>query len=305
MRTPFLLSACLALFAAPALSCEGRLVEGADYVAAPICAPEAAQRIVVLDPTYSLGMALELDLPVVGAPMFGMSDAALHEDALARGVADLGAFTEPSLEAIAALRPDLIIGSGMLGEGVQAIASQIAPTVMITAENWKTYYRRLAEATGRANAAEEILGRFEARVEALKPRIPDQTVSVIRITPWDFQVYLDSPQAYAPFLIMRELGVKRPPYETAEGGETMKRPDWEELSGLSGDILLYIVGGSNDSAESGRHEEVTGNPLWKMLPAVEAGRVHRLDPGIWMEFNGAGSANRVLDDIERYIAGGA
>jgi iron complex transport system substrate-binding protein len=303
LRLPALLAACVA-FAAPAVACEGRLVDGPEIVAAPICVPETPERIVVLDPTYSLGMALELGLPVIGAPIFGMSDEALKEKAIAEGVTDLGAFTEPSLETIAALQPDLILGSGMLGEGAQAMASQIAPTVMITSENWKDYYRALARATGRGDAAEELLGGYEARVEALRPRIPDETVSVVRITPWDFQVYLDAPRAYGPFLVMREVGVKRPPYETGQGNETMKRPDWEELSQLTGDILLYIVGGSNDSAESGRHEEVVENPLWKLLPAVEAGEVHRVDPAVWMEFSGVASAHRVLDDIERYVVGG-
>lgn len=283
-------------------ACDGRLVAGPDIIASPICAPEAPERIVILDPTFSLGMALELDLPVVGAPIYGMNDSALLAIAKARGVTDLGAFTEPSLETIVALQPDLIIGSGMLGAGVQAIAAEIAPTVMIAAENWKAYYRRLAEAAGRSDAAEEILGRYEARVEALKPRIPDAAVSVVRITSWDFQVYLDAPQAYGPFLVMRDLGVRRPPYETSTGGATLKRPDWEELSQLTGDILLYIVGGANDSAVSGRHEEVIGNPLWAMLPAVRAGNVHRVDPGTWMEFSGAASAHRVLDDIERFVA---
>ena len=45
-----------------------------------------------------------------------------------------------------------------------------------------------------------------------------------------------------------------------------------------------------------------GNPLWSMLPAVRAGNVHRVDPGTWMEFSGAASAHRVLDDIERFVA---
>ncbi len=73
------------------------------------------------------------------------------------------------------------------------------------------------------------------------------------------------------------------------------------MPALDGDILLYIVGGVNNSATSGRHEEVLANPLWQMLPAVKAGRVHRLDPAIWMEFSGVGSAHRVLDDVERFV----
>ena len=96
--------------------------------------------------------------------------------------------------------------------------------------------------------------------------------------------------------------LRRSPYEvTDDPGLSMKRPDWEELSQLDGDVLLYIVGGTNDSDKDGRHEEVLANPLWQMLPAVKSGNVHRISAATWMEFSGLASANRVLDDIERFV----
>ena len=126
----------------------------------------------------------------------------------------------------------------------------------------------------------------------------------MRNTSWDFQVYLDAPETYAPFRVMQRAGVQRTDYETTDKvGRAMKRPDWEELAELDGEILLYIVGGTNASATDGRHEEVLNHPLWQMLPAVEAGRVHRVDHADWMEFSGLASAHRVLDDLERYVVG--
>nr|WP_255720469.1 ABC transporter substrate-binding protein [Acuticoccus kalidii] len=293
------------VFGGAAAACDGRTVDGPGVIAAPVCVPTSPERIVVLDPTYSLGMALELGLPVVGAPLFGMSDAALKAKAIEAGVTDLGAFTEPSIETIVALQPDLILGSGMLGETAYRILSRIAPTVLVTLEDWKAYETKLAEATGREAAAAALLAEYEARAAGIAERMPkDVTVSSVRITPWDFQVYLDAPAAYAPFAILADVGVERPPWETSEGGETVKRPDWEELGQLTGDVLLYIVGGANDSATSGRHEEVLANPLWQMLPAVRSGNVHRVDVGTWMEFSGVASAHRVLNDIERILIDG-
>lgn len=284
-----------------AKACDGRLIKGPDILGEPVCVPEKAERIVVLDPTFSLGMSLELDLPVVGAPLFGMSDKQLLAEARARSVEDLGAFTEPGIEKIVGLRPDLIIASAWLGPEAHAVASRIAPTVMITANDWKSYYRMIGEISGTIDKVEKALSEYEARAAKLRARMPDVRVSVVRITPWDFQVYLDGPDAYAPFAIMQDAGVKRSEYETRSGGPTVKRPDWEDLAALNGDILLYIVGGANNSDTNGRHDEVIGNPLWKMLPAVAAGKVHRVDAATWMEFSGIASAHRVLDDIERYI----
>ena len=81
------------------------------------------------------------------------------------------------------------------------------------------------------------------------------TVSVLRITPFGFQVYVHGPSSYAPFAVMRDAGVKRPPYETVTDGTILKRPDWEGLSQLTGDVLLYIVGNPYDD-ESDRNSAV-------------------------------------------------
>lgn len=292
--------ALLVTLAPLAQACEGRLIESKDILHSPLCVPADPRRIVVLDPTFSLGMGLELELPLLGAPLAVMSDKALREKALARGVTDLGSFMEPSIERIAALRPDLILGTAQ-AERAYPLLSQLAPTVLISADDWQDCLRLVAEVAGRQARGAHLLDGYRTRVAALKARVPDRSVSIVRITPWDFQVYLDGPKAYGPFAVLRDVGVRRSAYETTKGEETLKRPDWEALAGLDGDTLLYIVGGVNNSAISGRHEEVLANPLWQMLPAVKAGRVHRLDPAVWMEFSGVGSAHRVLDDVERLI----
>lgn len=282
--------------------CDGRLLAQGAFLSPPLCVPAEPKRIIALDPTFSLGMALELGLPVVGAPLFGMSDETLKAKAEAANVTNLGSFVEPSIEKIVALQPDLIIGGGFLGEEVHRMGSQLAPTALITARGWKAFYRTVAEVGGRGDAIETVFADYDRRVAAIRERVPqDLKVSVVRITPWEFQVYLDEPDAYGPFAVLREAGVKRSAFETSESDGEMKRIDFEGLAALDGDILLYIVGGPNDSATSGRHEAVLANPLWKMLPAVKAGRVHRVDEATWMEFSGIGSANRVLDDIETYI----
>lgn len=284
-------------------ACGGRVVEGS-VMGSPICVPSAPNKIISLDPTFSLGMALELGLPIAGAPLQGMSDKALRQKALEAGVVDFGSFMQPSIEMIVGLQPDLIIGSGFLGEEVFKMASSLAPSAFVTAQNWKDYYRTLAEVAGRAEAVGDAFREYDRRLLEIRARVPrDLTVSVVRITPWEFQVYTDAPNAYAPFDILREAGVRRPEFETSTTEGEVKRLDFEGLSGIEGDVLLYIVGGANNSADSGHHEAVLANPLWQMIPAVKAGRVHRVDVATWMEFSGVASANKVLDDIERYVIG--
>lgn len=307
LRFAPLIGLAVALWSSPAIACDGRLIESDAVYAAPLCVPERPQRVVVLDASFGLGIGLDVGLPIVGAPLARMSDADLESRAEAAGAVSLGFVTEPSLETIVALEPDLIlgfVGDPALAAGLHPQLAQLAPTLLYTDVDWREFYFLLAGLTGRTAEVEARFAEFDARLDALRARMPaDLEVSVLRITSWDFQVYLDAPVTYAPFALMQAAGVRRTAYETTDDpGLSMKRPDWEELAALDGDVLLYIVGGTNDSDKDGRLEEVLADPLWQMLPAVAAGRAHRVDPATWMEFSGLASAHRLLDDLERYVA---
>lgn len=298
----FLITAFGLFSALPAAAaCDGREVT-ANISPAPVCVPKQPQRIIALDAYYSLGMALELGAPLVGAPLFGLEDKKLDAAARAASVADIGHASQPSPERIIGLKPDLILGDAAMHARAYDTASKIAPTVLVSVQSWKDYYATVAAVTGRTGAADEAFKAYEQRAAALRQKMPGTKVSVVRLIPGGFQVYVDGPGAYAPFSVLHDAGVRRTAYETATDDTVLKRPDWEGLSALDGDVLLYIVGGSHHADKTGTLEsEVLANPLWQMLPAVKAGRAYRVDPVTWMEFSGLASANRVLDDVERYV----
>lgn len=293
--------------AACAQACDGRLIDSDRVFASPVCIPTEPQRVVVMDHSFSLGIGLELGLPIVGAPLTGMSDEVLKQAAIDAGVEDIGFIAEPSLEKLVALQPDLVIAftsDAMLAQVYFPLLSTLAPTIVDKSGDWRGYYSLMGHLSGTEGLDEKVdsaFAEYTDRVETMKTRMPQTTVSILRITTWDFQVYTDAPGAYAPFEVAAEVGLIRSAYETAPAGPTLKRPDWEELEQLDGEVLLYIVGGTNDSDSNGRHEEVLANPLWRRLPSVEAGRAYRVDAGTWMEFSGLPSAHKVLDDIERYV----
>lgn len=283
-------------------ACEGVSISEGIY-GDPVCVPADPQRIVTLEPWLSLGTLVELDASVVGVPFLGIQDEGLRDHAAAASVADIGHPMQPSLERIIALQPDLIIGSTYIHEQIYGKLSDVAPTLLLDQMGWKEHYLLLAKVVGRLEDALESLAAYERRVQAIRERIPDGLkVSVVRVARQGFQVYLDGPGAYAPYQVLSEAGVRRTNYETTLDDAMVKRPDWEELSALDGDILLYVVAGGMDPGLDERlATETSGNPLWQILPAVEASRAFRIDRSTWMGFHGLASANRVLDDIEKYI----
>lgn len=282
-------------------ACNGQLIEK-NVLNAPVCIPANPQRIVTLDPLLSYGALSELGVPVIGAPLFGIQDADIRAKAEKASVIDIGHPAQPSLERITALKPDLIIGSSEFHGQIYNTVSKIAPTLFIDHIDWKDHISLLARITGTMDKANVARQSYESRIASIRSRIPDVTVSVARVKPGGFNVYVDGPASYAPYAVLHEAGVKRTPFETVKDNTIVKRLDWEGASSLSGDILLYVVVSGYDPApDEALLTETLANPFWQLLPAVAAGRAHHIDRATWMGFHGYGSAERVLDDIERFI----
>lgn len=285
-------------------ACPGKEITEGVYNA-PFCIPAEAKRIVTLDPLLTLGLLIELEAPVVATPYMAIQDEAVLAVVRKAQMVDLGNPKEPSLERLAALKPDLIIGSTEGHAAIYETASKIAPTVFLDHMDWKRQLQLLSEITGREGVASQALQAYEKRVAAIRARmetVKDLTVSAVRFAPGRFVVFVDGPAAYAPFAVLHEAGVKRTAYETVTDGTIVKRPDWEELANLDGDILLYVSAtGFENTTDDALEKEVIENPLWQLLPAVSKGRAFRVDRATWQSFHGIASANRILDDIERYI----
>lgn len=301
MRLLFVLF--LMLLPAPAAfaACDGQVIDK-NVQGAPVCIPARPQRIVTLDPLLTYGALVELGVPVIGAPLFGIQDAEIRAIAEKADVVDVGHPAQPSLERVTALKPDLIIGSSEFHGQIYDTVSKIAPTLFIDHIDWKEHVALLARITGTTDKAEAARKAYEERLASIKPRVPDLKVSVARVKPGGFNVYVDGPAAYAPYAVLHDAGVKRTDFETVADRTIVKRLDWEGAEALTGDIFLYVVvSGYDPGPDEALMAETVANPFWQLLPAVAAGRAHRIDRATWMGFHGYGSAHRVLDDIERFI----
>ncbi|MEM8580392.1 MAG: ABC transporter substrate-binding protein, partial [Pseudomonadota bacterium] len=277
--------------------CSGRNISSEHILGGKACVPESPERIITLDPFYTLLMALDLDASVIATALSG-------RDLPTQVTADLdtvGQRTAPNLEAILAQEPDLIIGQAYGQERLLPRLAGIAPSVLIDTSDWRVYFKTLAKAVGQAEKAEAALAEFEVDLKATARDLPkNQTVSFLRIVPGGFQVYVAGPNAYAPVSLLTELGLERPPYETVTDGTVLRRPSLEGLLELRGDTLIYTIGGAHHEGDSEALEaEVTSSAIWRVLPAVQSGRAFRVEPTHWMGFGGIVSAREILADIRR------
>ncbi|MCG8352964.1 MAG: ABC transporter substrate-binding protein, partial [Chloroflexales bacterium] len=260
------------------------------------------QRVVVLD-TGELDNALALGANIVGAPV---NDALEYQAYLADqidGITDIGAIVEPNLEAILALKPDLILGSQQRYEEIYPELEQIAPTVFSASLRvpWQDNFRLHAKALGKTTEAEKLLADYDAHVAEVRAvlgeRLDDTTtISIIRFGPGQVWLYLKS--SYIGY-ILQDVGLQRPPSQDEDA--FVVEITLEQIADVDADYIFITGYAQNDS----ELETFLASPLWQTLDAVRNNRAIDVDDDIWIAGLGVQSANAVLDDLIGIFGGDA
>ncbi|MEU8050181.1 ABC transporter substrate-binding protein [Micromonospora haikouensis] len=265
--------------------------------------PAEPKRVVVLD-TDKIDTALSLGVTPVGAATAGEARSwptYFGEEKLA-GIKEVGVLTEPDLEAINALKPDLILGSKFRQEKFYDELAAIAPTVFTekVGITWKENFLLDGQALGKEQQAKDLLAAYEKRAKDFGAKLgdaADRTVSIVRFIPGAIRVY--GPDSFSG-IVVGDTGLGRPERQQLAGKED-KRFDLvsaERVNEVDADVIFVTAYGEKAAAEQAT---VTGGTLWKGLSAVKAGRAHVVSDETWMTGIGVGAANKIIDDLEKYV----
>ena len=265
--------------------------------------PAEPKRVVVLD-TDKIDTALSLGVTPIGAATAGEAKSwptYFGEEKLA-GIKEVGVLTEPDLEAINDLKPDLILGSKFRQEKFYDELAAIAPTVFTekVGITWKENFLFDGKALGKEQQAKDLLTAYETRAKEFGAKLgnaADRKVSIVRFMPTEIRVY--GPDSFSG-IVLGDTGLGRPERQQLTGKEDrrMDRVSPERISEVDGDVIFVTAYGEKSAAEQAK---VTGGTLWKGLSAAKAGKTHVVSDEIWMTGIGVGAANRILDDLEKYL----
>ena len=214
----------------------------------------------------------------------------------------VGTESEPSLESIAALKPDLIIGNKMRQEKVYDQLSKIAPTVFAETlrGDWQENFKLYSKAINKEDVGQEKLDAYNKRIEDIKATLGEKTqqkVSMVRFMAGDVRIYhKDSFSG----VILEQLGFARPAEQDlpdfAEKGVTKER-----IPAMDGDILFYFTYETGDKEATKLEEEWINDPLFQNLEVAKAKKVFKVDDVIWNTAGGYLAAELMLDDLETYF----
>ncbi|MEV8428478.1 ABC transporter substrate-binding protein [Streptomyces chartreusis] len=256
------------------------------------------ERVVVLD-VGELDNVVSLGIEPVGlAPTEGSPELPSYLKKDAGNPANIGTINNLNLEAIAALKPDLILGSRLRAADKYDELSKIAPTVFSIRPGftWKENYLLNAAALDRTAAAKAKLTAYDAKVKELDTKLgaDKPTVSMVRYLP-DGVIRL---YANASFIgtILKDAGIPRPKNQDIE--DLAAEVSAENIDQADADYIFTGVYGDAKATDKSRAQ---GNPLWKNLKAVKAGHAYDVPDETWYLGLGVTAADQVLADLEKHL----
>ncbi|TBL74589.1 ABC transporter substrate-binding protein [Paenibacillus thalictri] len=216
-----------------------------------------------------------------------------------QGVTNLGSENQPNLEAIIALKPDLIIGSKSRDEKIYDQLSAIAPTVMDEdVYFWKAALSLSAEAMNKKPEEQRFLADWQMKVDDFKKKMGDKLkmeVAIVDFRPDHARIVYTGFSA----LVLDELGVSRPMNQKGEEWG-IKLTSKENIPQMDADIIFDQTSTSRSDGRMDLRLAWTSHPLWKNLRAVKTGKVFPVDSATWNNGSGPIAAAKMLEDLYRY-----
>lgn len=251
---------------------------------APALAQDAPPRVVALD--YGLASTL-LGLgvtPVGVSELSGWSEWVV-EPAMPPGVAELGVSSEPNLEVLAALQPDLILITPWL-EAQRPRLERFAPVLSLESFIWSgrpiletaiDSTRILAARLGREAEGEALLARMEADFAAARARLAPQAGRAVLIAHfWDARhVRISADPSLFNDALLR-IGLTNA-WKDSTGSWGFQNMPVEDLARVTDPEAALLVFEPVPAAIFAKLER---SPLWRALPMAQPGRVRRLPPAL-------------------------
>ncbi|MEU0126589.1 iron-siderophore ABC transporter substrate-binding protein [Streptomyces sp. NPDC006289] len=218
---------------------------------------------------------------------------------------DIGTRGEPSIDTVAALAPDLVVATSDLSPAVVKQLRKVAPVLELTAADAADQIGTMndgidliAKATGKETQADTLKKDFETSIAEGKKALADAGLGGAEIASADGYVQSNqvSIRAYTGGSLLgavnERLGLKNA--WTVEGDKSygLATTDVEGLTGLGDVRFTYVANDADGDAFTG----LAKNAVWKSLPFVKDGHVHRLPDGVWM-FGGPRSMEAYIDSL--------
>lgn len=249
------------------------------------------------------------DLLALGIQPVGVADIGGYKQfvnvqlKLADTVVDVGTRQEPSLEAIAKLEPELILGVELRHEMIYDTLSSIAPTLLFNPypppngpnqlDEMEQTFLAIADAVNRRKPGETVLQNMRKTFKTAEQQLrlndlSDSSFILVHFVPGALQPRLFTDNSMA-VQVLSQIGLKN-----AWKGEIdrfgFNTVGVEALPAVQQANFLYIA------EEDVQWQQFQNNPVWKGLEFVKESRIYPIGADIWV-FGGPLSAQVLVNKV--------
>lgn len=259
--------------------------------------PDPMRIVVLAGDELDALCALGLQTRIVAAALPDGSDAQpSYLGTVVHDVPAAGTRSAPDLAAIAAAKPDLILGSQALTPDAYPALTAIAPTVFSAAPGaiWQANLRMVGAATGRLRAADDLIAGFtdQARKAGEANDAAHFQASVVQLTDTTLRVF--GAESF-PGSVLAAVGVDRPAAQRFTDKPYIEIPlDDEDFSAADGDILYMSFA---SPAAKDRAAALLDSAAWRKLAANRDNRVFVVNNEVWQTGQGLVAARGIIDDL--------
>lgn len=250
------------------------------------------QRIVVLELSFADALAAVNVSPVGIADDNDPSRILSDVSAQFASWQSVGTRAQPSLEAISALKPDLIIADSSRHAGIYSALQAIAPVLLLKSRN-ETYEENLQSAAiigkvvGKDAEMSQRLALHHQRMQAFAAQLP-KGASVVFGTSREQQFNLHSRESYTGS-VLTALGLTLPaPVNNAP----MAAIGLEQLLAINPAWLIVAHYRQQSIVRTWQQD-----PLWQVLQAAQKQQIAEVDSNIWARMRGIFAAERIGADM--------
>jgi iron complex transport system substrate-binding protein len=254
-----------------------------DITGTTIILQKPAQRIVCLTAT-GLDILVELGLTPVGYLSEGVAAKPEFYGEQANQFMTLGSWMNPSVRAIRAAHPDLILGWQFPHRFLRHQLQSIAPLYLMGGNSTEALFQRLhdvAYLTDRMAEAEKASGRLQQTVEGYRQQIPsDQRKKILMmggsiLNCLSRKVIVETDAG--PFAgVLKEL-THYPWHEPRTNWEKgFTNLSLQQILAVNPDVIFvqsYVIGMWNQPLS----ERLANHAIWRQLKAVQANQVYEVD----------------------------
>ncbi|MEU4565607.1 iron-siderophore ABC transporter substrate-binding protein [Micromonospora sp. NPDC023956] len=222
-------------------------------------------------------------------------------------VKDVGTRAEPSVDAIVALQPELVVMEAERGATLVDQLEKYVPVLVTKGSDAKDNLGRMrsdvtmiAQATGKTAEGEKLLADFDGALADAKKKLADAGAAGKQFTVADgwkdgsnVTIRMFGQGAFVSQIGI-QLGLKNAWNGKVDEMWGLGQTDVEGLTVLKGQDLTFFYNASD--GDDVFKQGLAGNAIWKALPFVQQNKLHRMPDGIWT-FGGPLSGKQYIDEF--------